>query len=119
MGPSTLSSWALLIARTLAARGIDAENVFRRAGIAPDKLQDPTYFNGLSGCAAGRFISVAMIEASLRAPDGQGDDHHACNAQYQLGPVPAMNVSQRRAVTGMGNRFGRNSEKQNCDGSHG
>src|SRR5689334_8739901 len=41
MGPSTLSSWALLIARALAARGIDAAQVFRSAGIAADKLQDP------------------------------------------------------------------------------
>jgi len=49
MGPSTLSSWALLIARALAARGIDAQTVFRRAGIAPDKLQDPNARYPLAG----------------------------------------------------------------------
>ena len=41
MGPSTLSSWALLIARTLQARGIDAEALFRRAGLNPEHLGDP------------------------------------------------------------------------------
>jgi AraC-like DNA-binding protein len=41
MGPSTLSSWALLIARTLRAKGIDAENVFRRARLDPGLLEDP------------------------------------------------------------------------------
>ncbi len=49
MGPSTLSSWALLIARALAARGIEAESVFRRAGIAPDRLQDPNARYPLAG----------------------------------------------------------------------
>ncbi|HET7361958.1 MAG TPA: AraC family transcriptional regulator [Burkholderiales bacterium] len=49
MGPSTLSSWALLIARALAARGIDAQSVFRRAGVAPDKLQDPNARYPLAG----------------------------------------------------------------------
>src|SRR4051812_27127125 len=49
MGPSTLSSWALLIARALTARGIDAQTVFRRAGIAPDKLQDPNARYPLAG----------------------------------------------------------------------
>jgi AraC-like DNA-binding protein len=41
MGPSTLSSWALLIHRTLAARGLDAGDLFRRAGLDPERLNDP------------------------------------------------------------------------------
>ena len=41
MGPSTLSSWALLIARALAARGLDAEELFRRAGMPPERMRDP------------------------------------------------------------------------------
>jgi|SRR3954462_3126706 AraC-like DNA-binding protein len=41
MGPSTLSSWALLIARTLRAKGDDAEDVFRRARLDPGLLEDP------------------------------------------------------------------------------
>ena len=40
MGPSTLAAWALLIARTLNERGIDASAVFRRAGLPPERLQD-------------------------------------------------------------------------------
>ena len=41
MGPSTLSSWALLIFRALAARGADADGLFRRAGMDPDGMRDP------------------------------------------------------------------------------
>jgi AraC-like DNA-binding protein len=40
MGPSTLSSWALLIARALATRGVDAEPLFRQAKLRFDELQD-------------------------------------------------------------------------------
>ena len=41
MGPSTLSSCALLIARELAKRGVDAEPLFRQAKLHFDQLQDP------------------------------------------------------------------------------
>jgi AraC-like DNA-binding protein len=41
MGPSSLSSWVRLIASTLAARGIDAEALLRRAGMPVDRLEDP------------------------------------------------------------------------------
>jgi len=41
MGPSSLSSWVRLIAGTLAARGIDAEGLLRRAGMPIDRLEDP------------------------------------------------------------------------------
>src|SRR5262245_10501079 len=41
MGPSTLSSWARLIASALAARGIDVEGLFRRAGMSIDQLEVP------------------------------------------------------------------------------
>jgi len=41
MGPSTLSSWALLISRALATRGIDADDLFRRAGMDPGGMLDP------------------------------------------------------------------------------
>ena len=40
MGPSTLASWALLIRRTLAARGIDADALCHRAKIDPAQLAD-------------------------------------------------------------------------------
>jgi AraC-like DNA-binding protein len=40
MGPSTLSTWALLIARTLHARAIDAEPLFRAAGMSYERLRD-------------------------------------------------------------------------------
>jgi AraC-like DNA-binding protein len=41
MGPSTLTSWALLIARALSAHGIDGDALFRRAGLDPAQLHDP------------------------------------------------------------------------------
>jgi len=41
MDPSTLSSWALLIAEALRSRGIDAADLFRRAHMPPAQLQDP------------------------------------------------------------------------------
>jgi len=41
MGPSTLSSWALLITRVLARHGVDAEALFRQAKIRFDGLHDP------------------------------------------------------------------------------
>lgn len=41
MGPSTLTSWVRLIAGTLAARGIDADGLLRRAGLPIDRLLDP------------------------------------------------------------------------------
>ena len=41
MGPSTLSSWALLIARALMARGLQAGELFIRAGMPPERMHDP------------------------------------------------------------------------------
>ena len=41
MGPSTLSSWALLIAEALSDRGFDAAEVFRRSDMSFDQLHDP------------------------------------------------------------------------------
>lgn len=41
MGPSTLSSWALLIAEALTKRDVDAAEVFRRADMSIDDMHDP------------------------------------------------------------------------------
>jgi AraC-like DNA-binding protein len=41
MGPTTLASWALLIHRALTACRIDADALFRRAGMDPDRMRDP------------------------------------------------------------------------------
>ena len=41
MGPTTLASWALLIHRALTAGHIDADALFRRAGMDPDSMRDP------------------------------------------------------------------------------
>jgi len=41
MGPSTLTSWALLIHRALSARAIDSGPLFRSAGLDPERMEDP------------------------------------------------------------------------------
>jgi AraC-like DNA-binding protein len=40
MLPTTISSWALVIWRALAAQGVDADALFRRAGLDPATLKD-------------------------------------------------------------------------------
>src|SRR5690348_15555259 len=42
MGPSTLASWVLLIARTLRGYGLDADAVLRDVHISPKQLGEPT-----------------------------------------------------------------------------
>ncbi len=41
MFPSTISSWALLVAKALESYGCDCDAVFKRAGLDPKKLRDP------------------------------------------------------------------------------
>ena len=41
VGPSSLTAWALLIARALEARGFDARALFQQAGVQLDQLRDP------------------------------------------------------------------------------
>jgi AraC-like DNA-binding protein len=41
MHASSISSWALLVAKALEAQGHDSESLFRRAGLDPAKLKDP------------------------------------------------------------------------------
>jgi len=63
VGPSTLSSWALLLARALAKRGIDAERLFRQAKIRFDQLQD----------ANARYPLAAIQRLWLLASEATGD----------------------------------------------
>ncbi len=51
MGASTLSSWALLVARALKADGHDSEAIFERAGLDPAKLKDPDARYPIAGMA--------------------------------------------------------------------
>ena len=41
MFPTTLASWALVVAKALEAKGLDSHDVFRRAGLDPSRLVDP------------------------------------------------------------------------------
>src|SRR5262249_36247919 len=63
MGPSTLASWALLIHRTLSARAVDADALFRRAGLDPAQLQD----------ANGRYPRSGMQKLWALAVSTTGD----------------------------------------------
>jgi AraC-like DNA-binding protein len=63
MGPSTLASWALLIHRTLSARGIDGDALFRRAGLEPTHLNDPN----------GRYPQSGMQKLWALATAATGD----------------------------------------------
>jgi AraC-like DNA-binding protein len=58
MSLSTLSSWALLISRALTAAGIDADELFRRAGMPPERLRDPNSRYPLS--AMQRLWALAL-----------------------------------------------------------
>lgn len=49
MTTSTLTSWALLIHRTLSAHAIDSDALFRRAGLDPDRLRDSNARYPLAG----------------------------------------------------------------------
>ncbi len=46
---STLTSWALMIHRALAAQALDSGALFRRAGLDPDRLRDPNARYPLAG----------------------------------------------------------------------
>ena len=63
MGPSTLSSWAKLIARTLTERGQDAEALFRRAKVSYADLHDPN----------ARYPFAAIQRLWALAEDETGD----------------------------------------------
>lgn len=41
MYPTTISSWALLIARAIDHSGLNSREIFKQAGLDPDKLNDP------------------------------------------------------------------------------
>lgn len=47
--PSTISSWALMIAHALEEQGVDGPDLFRRAGLDPALLADPTARYSVTG----------------------------------------------------------------------
>jgi AraC-like DNA-binding protein len=63
MGPSTLASCALLIARALEDTGIDAQALFRDAGLSTEHLRDPN----------ARYSSEAMRRLWTASVDATGD----------------------------------------------
>jgi AraC-like DNA-binding protein len=97
MGPSTLAAWALLIARALDARGIDAPAVFRRAGLSPERLRD----------ANARYPAEGMqrlwrLSAELTGDPGfglaVGQSWHPTTF-HALGYVALASASLREALT--------------------
>jgi AraC-like DNA-binding protein len=63
MGPSTLASWACLIARELDDRGIDPEPLFHRAGLSTEHLRN----------ANARYPTVAMQRLWAVSVEATGD----------------------------------------------
>ena len=63
MATSTLTSWALMIHRALSAHAIDADSLFRRAGLDPERLRD----------ANGRYPLVGMQRLWAIATTATGD----------------------------------------------
>ena len=63
MYQTTLSSWALLLAKAIDHQGIDSGAVFRKAGLDPSKLSDPNY----------RYASVGMKKLWAVAAEVTGD----------------------------------------------
>lgn len=64
MPASTLSSWALLVWEELNARQLDANGLFKQAGLSPAKL----------GSGTARFPVANMIQLWNLARDASGDD---------------------------------------------
>lgn len=63
MYPSTLASWALLIAKGLENCGRDADAIFRQAGLDPEQLRVP----------GARFDNAALNKLLERTEDACGD----------------------------------------------
>ena len=64
MVTSTLTSWALLIHRALTDRGIDADALFRRAGLDPARMNDPN----------ARYPQTGMQRLWALATSASGDE---------------------------------------------
>jgi len=63
MRGSTISSWALLVAKALQAEGQDSESIFLRAGLDPGKLKDPDARYSVSGmCRLWRLSAQATAD---------------------------------------------------------
>lgn len=65
MYPSSLSSWTLLIAKGLESLGLDADEVFRQAGLNPEKLRIP----------GARFNQAAVIKLWQIAEQASNDPY--------------------------------------------
>ena len=70
MHGSSISSWALLVAKALEAEGQDSEAVFRSAGLDPTKLRDPD----------ARFPVEGMCRLWRLAVQVTGDPYFGLNA---------------------------------------
>ena len=97
MGPSSLSSWASLIARTLPKYGIAPRDLLACAGIGAERLADP---NGRVAMAAMQRLWAAAVEASGDACFGLevGRGWHA-TAFHALGYSALASATLREALT--------------------
>jgi len=79
---STLNTWAIVVARTLEARGIDSAELFRQAGMDPAILGDPN----------GRYSVAQMARLWRLAVQATGDRCLGIHAAEYVQPATFHNL---------------------------
>lgn len=74
---TTLNTWAIAIARTLEARGLDSESLFAQVGLNPQFLRDPN----------GRYPVSKMARLWRLAVETSGDPCFALKASAYVQPA--------------------------------
>ncbi len=74
---TTLNTWAIAIARTLEARGLDSESLFAQVGLDPQFLRDPN----------GRYPVSKMAKLWRLAVETSGDPCFALKASAYVQPA--------------------------------
>ena len=77
MYPSSLSSWTLLIAKGLESLGIDADALFRMAGLNPEKLRIP----------GARFNQTSVIKLWRIAEEASNDPYFGIHVSRYWHPT--------------------------------
>jgi AraC-like DNA-binding protein len=79
MQPTTITSWALLVAKTLQNRGIDSSEVFSEVGLDPAALKQ----------AGARYPAIKMTRLWQRAAELTGDECIGLEAARYWHPTTA------------------------------
>ncbi|NIN61267.1 MAG: AraC family transcriptional regulator [Gammaproteobacteria bacterium] len=77
MYPTTISSWALVVAKTLEDYGVDSKSIFKQAGLNPSQLHDPD----------SRYPVPGMVNLWLLATEATGDPCFGLNVVKHWHPT--------------------------------